>query len=66
MARSVGDRAAELFGNNLGTITEVHEFPNAPGIFEYTIEWDDGKFPGERWNEQELWPVSEEDSEDQA
>lgn len=57
MARSVGDRVAEAFGNAHGTIVDVRE--HVPGVFEYGVAWDDGEYADETWTEQDLWPVED-------
>lgn len=57
MARNVGDRATEAFGNAWGTVSEVRE--PIPGVFEYGIVWDDGNYADETWTEADLWPVEE-------
>lgn len=68
MARNVGDRVEEFFGNFSGVITEVHDVPGEPDLVEYSIVWDDGEYDGETWSEQDLAPlpeVIEENDEDE-
>ena len=40
-----------------GVITEVHEVPGHPYLAEYSVEWADGKYPGEIWSEQDFEPL---------
>lgn len=40
-----------------GVITEVHEVPGHPHLAEYSVEWADGKYPGEIWSEQDFEPL---------
>lgn len=34
----------------LGVITEVHSVPGQPHLTEYSVKWEDGKFPNEIWD----------------
>lgn len=60
-ARRVGDRVRVaglgLFSTQVeGAITEVHEVPDHPALNEYSVEWDDGKYPNEIWDENDFDP----------
>lgn len=58
-ARQRGDRVGVAplgpFSTQVkGTITEVHEVPGHPELNEYSVEWDDGQYPDEIWDEDDF------------